>query len=145
MGVDQHPGRRTLRRRRGDEAEAVAARHLTARGWTILATQLRVGRDEIDLLAIEPGHPPTIVAVEVRGRSDDRYGAQEERVDARKLRCLYRAAAVLRAVGRLPDGRPFPRAPWRIDLVAVDLATHGRSSDESAPPRLRHLRGLIPP
>lgn len=137
--------RRTLRRRRGDEAEALAARHLTERGWTILATQLRVGRDEVDLLALEPGPPSTIVVVEVRSRSDDRFGTQEEGLDARKLRCLYRAAATLRAAGGLPDGTPLPRRPWRVDLVAVDFVAAADGSDPVAPRALRHLRGLIPP
>lgn len=137
--------RRTLRRRRGDEAEALAARHLTQRGWTILASQLRVGRDEVDLLALEPGTPPTIVVVEVRSRSDARYGVQEERVDARKLRCLYRAAAALRTAGRSAQGTVLPRGPWRVDLVSVDLAMSDGSGDRPAGARVRHLRGLIPP
>lgn len=137
--------RRTLRRRRGDEAEALAARHLAERGWTILATQLRVGRDEVDLLALEPGPRPTIVVVEVRSRSDARYGVQEERVDARKLRCLYRAAAALRVAGPLADGTLLPRGPWRVDLVSVDLAAADGSDDRRATARVRHLRGLIPP
>ena len=41
-------------RRRGRGA---AAARLVGLGWTILAANLRIGRDEIDLLAVEPGPP----------------------------------------------------------------------------------------
>jgi putative endonuclease len=136
--------RRTSRRRRGDEAESAAAIHLLARGWQILATQLRVGRDEIDLLALEPGAPATLVLVEVRGRSSDGFGAQEERVDAGKVRRLYRAAAALRAAGRLADGTDLRGHPWRVDLLAVDLVPTMVDSAAGGASSIRHLRGLIP-
>jgi Holliday junction resolvase-like predicted endonuclease len=146
--------RRTVRRRHGDRAEAEVAAYLRGRGWRILAAQLRVGRDEVDLLALEPGIPPTVVVVEVRGRSDDRFGVQEERVDAGKVRRLYRAAAALRAAGVLLDGTRLPSARWRVDLVAVDLepVDVGWEDGEAArttaqpgrPARIRHLQGLIP-
>ncbi|MGH2467847.1 MAG: YraN family protein, partial [Candidatus Limnocylindrales bacterium] len=108
---------RTLRRRQGDRAEHLAAEHLTGRGWTLLARNVRVGRDEIDLLAIDPGPPQTLVAVEVRGASSRRFGPPEGRVDGAKARRCYRAAFGLRRVGVLPDGRALPRLPWRVDLL----------------------------
>lgn len=120
----------------------MAAVYLQQLGWRILARRVRVGRDELDILAIEPGPPASVVVVEVRSRSTTRFGTPEESVDAAKVRRLYRAAAALRAAGRLPDGEGLPRLPWRIDLVAVDDAPSigpgagGRS--------VRHLRGLEP-
>jgi putative endonuclease len=136
--------RRTARRRHGDRAEAAAAAYLGERGWAVLATQLHVGRDEIDLLALEPGSPPVIVAVEVRSRSGDAFGVQEERVDAGKVRRLYRAMAALRAAGRLPDGTMLPRRDWRVDLLAVDLAPASAVPGAGTVLAIRHLRGLIP-
>ena len=130
----QGDDRRPLRRRRGDTAEALVAAHLERRGWVIVARQLRIGRDELDLLAIEPGRRPTLVVVEVRSRADPRFGPQEERLDAAKVGRLYRAAAALRRRGALPDGSGLPALPWRIDLIAVD----------PPPAPLRHLRGVIP-
>ena len=126
--------RRTTRRRSGDAAEARAAERLVQGGWRIVAKQLRVGRDEIDILAIDPGPPPTLVVVEVRSRTVSRFGRPEERVDPAKVRRLYRAAASLRAAGRLPDGTLLPSMAWRVDLLAVD----------PRPAPIRHLRGLIP-
>jgi putative endonuclease len=142
--TDGRADRRTIRRRHGDRAEAAAAAYLRQGAWTILATQLPVGRDEIDLLAIEPGSPPLIVAVEVRSRSGGAFGVQEERVDAGKVRRLYRAVAALRAAGRLPDGTLLPRRDWRVDLVAVDLAPAEAGREAGTVLAIRHLRGLIP-
>ena len=132
----------TLRERRGRRGEEVAATHLEGLGWRILARRLRVGRDEVDLLAVEPGKPPTLVLVEVRSRATSRFGAPEESIDAGKVHRLYRAAAALRSSGRLPDGTALPHLPWRVDLVAVDEipsigpGTGGRS--------VRHVRAIEP-
>jgi putative endonuclease len=127
----------TLRQRRGAWAERIAGQHLTALGWQVLASNVRVGRDEIDLLAVESGGQSsraTLVVVEVRGLHSRGFGAPEESVDRAKVARLYRAALALQAAGRLPHGEPLPRAPWRVDLIVVD-ARHD-------PPLLRHLRAL---
>lgn len=139
--------RPTLRRRHGDAAEALAAQHLIGLGWSVLARQLPIGRDEIDLLCIDPGPPRTIVVVEVRSHDSSRFGSPEESVDRRKVLRLYRGAATLRRVGVLPDdqiasGQPLPRLPWRIDLIAVDVRpTLARGVGG---PVVRHIRGLRP-
>ena len=108
---------------------------LHRQGWVILARQLRVGPDELDIVAIDPGPPAFLVVVEVRSRRSSRFGTQEERLDEAKVRRLYRAMNTLRAngiPGGLP-GRPYGLA-WRVDLVALDAGTG----------LMRHLQGLIP-
>lgn len=134
---------RTTRQRHGDAGEAVAAAYLAARGWRILARQVRLGRDEIDLVTIDPGPPRTLVAVEVRSHTTGRFGPPEMSVDRSKVARCYRALAALRRAGRLADGTRLPVLPWRVDLVAVDLDPtlapgHGG-------PRVRHLRALLLP
>jgi len=120
--------------------QALAARYLESIGWTVLARRVRVGRDEIDLVALEPGRPPAVVVVEVRTRASARFGTPEESVDRRKVGRLYRAAAALRALGTLPAGDPLPALPWRVDLVAVDDAP--AIAPGVGGPSYRHLRGL---
>jgi putative endonuclease len=133
----------TLRRRRGDQAEAIAATYLARRGWELIARNVYAGRDEIDLLALDPGPPRVIVAVEVRGHSTRRFGLPEDGVDRRKIRRCYRAVSALRHTGHLPDGRGLPWLPWRVDLLAIDLdPTLGR---DLGGPRIRHLRAVEPP
>lgn len=137
------PGRsRTLRGARGDRAERLAAAYLERLGWKVVATQVRVGRDEIDLVCVEPTAPPTLVFVEVRSRTSGRFGAPEESVTDAKVLRTYRAAfGVLRA-GRLPEGQTIRAGEWRVDLIAVD-ARAGYSS-RARGPSVRHVRGIAP-
>src|SRR3954462_2009059 len=105
----------------GDAAEALVAARLSAAGWFILARNLRLGRDELDLVAVDPGPPPWLVVIEVRRRGRRDFGFAEESLDYRKRKALRRAIAALRDVPVLPDGTPLPPLPLRVDLVAVDV------------------------
>jgi len=127
----------TPNRALGDEAEDAVARALTSAGWTILGRNVRVGRDELDVVAVDPGRPPAVVVVEVRRRGRRDFGLAEETLDWRKRRALRRAMAALREAGRLPDGSPLPDHRWRFDLVAVE-------PDGSGGFTLRHHRGVRP-
>ena len=111
---------RTPAQRAGDAAETLVEARLVAAGWRILGRHIRVSRSEIDLLAIDPGPPPALVAVEVRWRSRRDFGLPEETVDHRKRQRLHEAGFALRAGGRLPDGTCFPQLPLRFDLVVAE-------------------------
>jgi putative endonuclease len=111
---------RTTSQRLGDAAEAFVADRLTADGWQVLARQVRVGRAEVDLLAVDPSQPATLVAVEVRWRARRDFGLPEETVDRRKLARVRAAALSLRSAGKLPDGTAVPALSMRVDLVVVE-------------------------
>ena len=121
----------------GDEAEALVARRLAAGGWTILGRNVRLGRDELDLVAVDPGPPRWLVVIEVRRRGRRDFGFAEETLDYRKRKALRRAVATLRDAGQLPDGTPLPPLPLRVDLVAVDMDPTGTLS-------VRHHRAIHP-
>jgi putative endonuclease len=128
--------RRTRRQRAGDAAEDLAADRLRSAGWTILGRNVHVGRRELDLVAIDPGPPETLVVVEVRWRSRRDFGLAEESVDRRKL------AHVRAAIGRLledglPGGEPLPNLPIRVDLAVIEPP-----SGASDAPRFRHHRAI---
>ncbi len=129
--------RRTARQRAGDAAEELVARRLSLGGWTILARNVRVGRREIDLVAVDPGPPATVVVVEVRWRRDRSFGLPEETVGWRKRRHVRLAGFGLIEAG-LPDGRPLPPLPLRFDLVIVEPPA--RAGDG---PRVRHHRHVL--
>ena len=131
-------GPRTPAQRAGDDAEAVVAARLEALGWVILARNLHVGRHELDLVAIDPGPPRTLVAVEVRWRRSRDFGLPEETFDWRKRRRIRDAAFGLLDRGRLPDGEAVPHLPLRFDLVTVEPAGEGADG-----PRIRHHRNVL--
>ena len=113
-------GMRTCAQRSGDAAESRVADHLEGHGWTVVARHVRVGRAELDLVAIDPGPPRALVIIEVRWRGRRDYGLPEETVDWRKRARLHRAGFALREMGRLPDGTVLPQLPPRFDLVVVE-------------------------
>lgn len=113
------------------------AEGLQAAGWTILARNVRVGRSELDLVAVDPGPPRTLVILEVRRRGRRDFGLAEESLDHRKRRAMRRAIGTLLGTAVLPDGTPLPHLPLRVDLVAVDSGPDGA-------PSLRHHRAIRP-
>jgi putative endonuclease len=100
-----------------------------ALGWLIVGSHVRVGRAELDLVAIEPGAQPRLVVVEVRWRARREFGLPEETVDGRKRARLHRAGYALRETGLTADGSPVPDLPLRFDLIVVEPGD-----------RLRHYR-----
>jgi putative endonuclease len=111
---------RTSAQRAGDAAEDVVSAHLAGLGWRVLASHVRVGRAELDLVATDPGPPAALVIVEVRWRGRRDFGLPEETVDRRKRARLHRAGFALREGGQLRDGTPVPGLPLRFDLVVVE-------------------------
>ena len=123
--------RRTAQRRTGDAAEQVVVDGLVAAGWSILARAIRVGRNELDIVAVDPGPPRTLVIVEVRWRRRRDFGLAEESVDHRKRVKVRHAAHDLRERGDLPH------LPVRFDLVVVEPGPTGDG------PRIRHHRAAF--
>ena len=131
-------GVRTPQQLVGDEAEQAVAHRLAAAGWLILGRHVRVGRGELDLIALDPGPPPVLVVVEVRWRRSRTFGLPEDTFGGRKRDHLRRAVARLIAAGTLPDGSRLPALPFRVDLVAVEPPL--RAGD---PRRFRHHRSAL--
>ncbi len=122
----------------GAAAESAAAAHLQRLGWTVLARNVRVGPDEIDIVARDAGVPPTVVVVEVRSRAGSGFGSAVESVDRRKVARLYRALAALQheAHPALPASLRFATS-WRVDLLAMRHSGDGWAVE-------LHLRALAP-
>src|SRR6478736_3495007 len=94
------PGR-TAAQHAGDSAETLAIGRLLDAGWTVLARNVHVGRHEIDLVAVDPGPPASLVIVEVRWRTTRAFGLPEETVDHRKRSHLRLATYALLDRGAL--------------------------------------------
>ena len=73
----------------GIQGEKIAQKYLSDHGFSILATNWRFGKNEIDIIAEKDDF---LVIVEVKTRSSDRYGEPELFVTRQKQRFLIRAA-----------------------------------------------------
>ena len=116
---------RTPAQHLGDAAEAAVAGRLEGLGWRVIARNLRLGRDEVDLVALDHGPPPELVIVEVRWRGRRDFGLPEETLDWRKRRRLRRALGTLmeRLAALAPD---VSARAVRVDLVAVEPSPRGQ-------------------
>jgi putative endonuclease len=96
--------------------EALARRHLEGLGYRIRAQNWRAREGEIDLVA-EDGQ--TLVFVEVKTRTGRAFGLPEDAVTRAKRRHLRDAAQAYLETHDLGE------APWRIDVIAIDLGPSG--------------------
>lgn len=117
----------TLRQRNGTLAEDAALAYLEGLGWRLIERNVKVGRDEIDIVAVDPGPSPVLVCVEVRSATSADFGAPEERIGRLKVGHLYRAMRAYQCM----EGRGLAR---RVDLVVVDRRHRLQS--------IRHIRSL---
>ncbi|MEA2519565.1 MAG: putative endonuclease [Chloroflexota bacterium] len=128
---------RTTGQTLGDAAEDAVAADLVRAGWTIVGRNVRVGRGELDIVAIDPGPAAELVIVEVRWRATRAFGLAEETIDHRKRAHLRAAIGRLRADG-LGVERELPRLPIRVDLIVVEPPAAAASEGS----RIRHHRAI---
>ena len=113
------------RRKLGDFGEQAAAAHLSRQGMRVLARKWRCAEGELDLV-LQDG--PTLVFAEVRTRRTAAAGSPEESVGAAKRARLVALAYRYCAAHGLDE-----QAPWRIDVVAVEIDQRGQIA------RLTHI------
>ncbi len=99
--------------RRGAAAEALAAAHLERHGLTILARNVRCRGGEVDLIAIDRG---SLVFVEVRLRSNSRFGGAAASITAAKRQRVILAARFW----LYGAGRRYANQPCRFDAVLLE-------------------------
>lgn len=119
----------SARARLGRYGEDLAAQHLTAAGWQVLARNWRCTEGELDLVALESGR--VVVFVEVKTRSGTAFGEPAEAVGPRKARRIR-----LLAMRWLAEHRPPGVFELRFDVLSV-LRRRGE------PPVVTHLRGAF--
>ena len=90
------------RRAFGSEGERAACAYLRQKGWTIVDTNVRRGRGEIDIVAQKRG---LTAFVEVKRRSSLRYGRPAEAVNPVKQRRIAGAAALYMQENELENVR----------------------------------------
>ncbi len=107
------PSRRAL----GATGEDAAAKWLEARGYTVLARNVRTRDGEIDLVARQGS---VVAFVEVKSRTTSRFGHPVEAIVPWKRRRIARQAALYLHRCGLDD------CAARFDAIAVHLDLDGR-------------------
>ncbi len=93
----------------GRWGEYTAAEWLEANGFVILHQNWRMGKLEIDLIAVKNKY---LHVIEVKTRHGNRYGWPEESISVKKFRHLQMAAGVFI--------RAHPQYKWlRYDLLSI--------------------------
>jgi len=111
----------------GELGETMAACFLQAKGYRLLARNYRFARREIDLL-FKAGR--CLVAVEVKLRRGESFGAAVEAVNRRKLERVRLALQ-----GALAE--TYPDYDARVDLVVIDFSRDMREM------KLEHIEGIF--
>jgi putative endonuclease len=93
----------------GRQAEQIAAAYLRRKGLTVIETNYRCRRGEIDLVLRDRG---TIVFAEVRLRRSQSFGGAAFSIDRRKQARIIAAARHYLAGGK--------EMPCRFDVVLLD-------------------------
>ncbi len=102
---------------RGRQGEDAAAAFLAARGYRVLARNVRLPGGEVDIVCLDGA---VLVFVEVKLRTGSRFGSALAAVGARKR-------ATLRALAADYAQIVAPGVHFRFDVVAIDgnrLALH---------------------
>jgi putative endonuclease len=94
----------------------LARKYLEHAGYAVRHCNWRGARGEIDLIVEKDGR---LVVVEVKSRRSWDFGSGEEAVTARKLAALERCAL------EYMTAEGFVDCSWQVDVIAVDLDTHG--------------------
>ncbi|MFA5909364.1 MAG: YraN family protein [Vicinamibacterales bacterium] len=101
------------RQRLGLEGEQMAATELERLGYQILDRRYRSRFGEIDLIARDGG---TVVFVEVKTKTDSRFGDPVEMVTSQKQRRLVSMAE------EYVSNHALHHTPCRFDVVAIDAS-----------------------
>jgi len=97
---------------KGKQGEEIAVEFLKKKGYKILETNWRLGRNEIDIIAIDGKF---IVVVEVKTRNSNQFGEPEIAVTREKQKALIRSANAYVRMKHLDS-------EVRFDIISIILA-----------------------
>jgi len=102
--------RGSYKQRRGREGEELAALFLIKRGYSILERNFRIGRGEIDIIAIDGD---VLVFIEVKTKQTEGFGEPEEWVDRKKQLQICKTAMLYLQKYEIEDMQ------CRFDVIGV--------------------------
>jgi putative endonuclease len=103
-----------FRKRLGQEGEVIAEKFLKKKGYKLVQRNYRCKTGEVDLIALDG---KVIVFVEVKTRTDHRFGSPFEAVETHKQRKMIQAAQFFL------HERKLEQRDARFDVVGVSWPT----------------------
>lgn len=100
----------------GKKGELLAQEYLLRGNYKVLHINWRHGRQEVDIIAAQPG---CLIFFEVKTLSGDTFGWPEQKVNVRKQRHLQSAAAAY-----MEQMTELPKA-IRFDIIAITFKPDG--------------------
>lgn len=100
----------TEKKQIGDQGERIALGYLKKIGYKIIETNFRKPFGEIDIIAKDKN---TLVFVEVKTRTTEKFGSPQEGITSWKKR------RIIRAVQSYLLKENFKNIPFRIDVLAI--------------------------
>lgn len=98
------------------KGEELATKFLKEKGYKIIERNFRKGYGEIDIIAV---HKNTLVFIEVKTRTSDKFGSPLEAISYFKLKSLLKTSEFYKILNpKLPD-------LLRVDAIAVILDNSG--------------------
>ena len=101
----------------GRQGEMIAVKYLEKKGYTIVEQNHRTKYSEMDLITTKKN---VLVFVEVRTKTNERFGTPEETINKNKIRRLIRSAQAYVAFKKYIKS-------YRIDAVCVVLGADGKA------------------
>lgn len=98
--------------------ERIAWRYLRQRGFTILERNYYIRGGEIDLIAL---HNRTLVFIEIKTRTQKKFGMGVESIGHSKRRSLRRTMSAYLASGRMYKHVPGAQFIFSYDTVRFDV------------------------
>ena len=95
----------------GLKGEAIARKFLQKKGYRIIKQNFRTKYSEIDLIAEDRN---MLVFIEVRTKTNERFGCPEQTINKKKINRLIRSAEAYAAYNGYPGS-------FRIDAICVVL------------------------
>ena len=118
---------KTYRQNLGQSGEDLAVQYLRQKGYKILKRNYRIGRAEIDIIALDQDE---LVLIEVKSIRTNRFGQGEEHITSRKKIMLIRAA--YRFLDYFPE---MSGKNLRFDVMVIDFTCF--------PAGIRHYQGAF--
>lgn len=107
------------------EGEEIAAKYLQKLGFKIIDRNFRARNTEIDIVSLDKN---TLVFVEVKTRTSDKFGTPFEQIAFWKLKSLIKAAQHYKLTHpKLPEA-------MRIDAISVQYNSEG--------PQIEHIQNI---